>query len=500
MMKLKHITLGIGCLLVMAGLHSCIDDRGSSASLSEDEVMPVKIEKFKDTTVVIQSTLKITPKITGLEEGREYSYLWYAANSVTAGMAPARDTLSQASELVFPVTYEAGTYNLVFEVRDVKRNIYAREQLLMTVASDFAYGWYVLKDEADKTDFDFVLSDGTVKPNVIRSMGMQPLEGKAKAIAYQSGRYYHEITNPDGTVATLVNKKAMYVLSEKGMRVLNADNMSLFKDFNESFYEAPATKKPQNIRVNGIGGDAFLINAGKLHTIYGMSANIGKFAYAKVGDYELHEDMMLARDLTVWDKKSKTFFTASSSGVTLNNFSEQTDVTAPMQISPTNMPVELVSLLTHVSGYSGTIYAVMSHPDKREYYVADMITSGYPFVSFDTLPANCNMPEADVMAAHGIASCIYFAKGSELSVYRLIESADREAVIKTFPGETIEFIENIRSTNVKDKFNHLVVLTNSANGWKIYRFEIIGETPDINPEPIKVYSGQGTGRRVIFRI
>ncbi|MEG2340856.1 MAG: PKD-like family lipoprotein [Odoribacter sp.] len=500
-MKVKHIILGMGCLLFLISQHSCIDDRGSFAFQSGEEMMPVKITEMKDTTVDIMENLKIEPEITGLEEGREYSYLWYAASSVTAGVAPQRDTLSQERNMDFTVKYESGTYNLVFEVRDVEHNIYARTQLLMTVASKFAYGWYVLKEEANKTDIDFVLPDGTVKSNVIRTLGMEPLDGKPMALGYQPQRYYHQIDNSDGTVTTLANKKAIFVLSGNDLRILNADNMSVFKpSFSECFYEPPLEKRPQNIHT--AYGDAYLINAGKMYSIYGMSRNIGKFPYAKAGVYDLHNDLVgsIFGDVTVWDKMSRTFFYTSSAGATLNKFSDQTNAESPIQISPSDMSLELIRLLKRGDNYPPKGYAIMKNSDKEEYYLADMTMSGYPFQSFDTLPTHCKMPKADVMAAHGMSACIYFAKGSELSVYRQIESSDREAVIKTFPGETISFIGNIRSTNKKDKFNHLVVVTNNADGWKLYRFEIIGETPDIKTEPLKVYSGKGIATYAMFRI
>lgn len=503
-MNMKNIISGIGGVLVLAGMYSCIDDQGSSPFMSKDEMMPVKITELADTTVEIMSTLKITPEINGLEQGREYSYLWYASPSVTAGAAPQRDTLSLARDLAFAVSYESGTYNLVFEVRDVKRNIYTQEQILMTVASNFNHGWYVLKDEADKTDIDFVLPDGTVQSNIIQALGMSPLDGKAKALAYQSGRYYHQVTNPDGTVTTLVNKKAIHVLSEKDMCTFNADNMGLFKDFEESFYDVPETKRPQNIAIAGGGTDVYLINAGKMHANANMYGNVGKYPYAKVGIYELADDIVdnsNSLEAFMWDKTDRTFYSTSSRGSTLNKLADQSDPENPLQISPSGMPVELVRFLKRYNGFTSiTAYGVMKHPDKAEYYLADMKLSGYPFVAFDTLPADCKMPEADVMAAHGVSSCIYFAKGGSLNVYKNIKSADRETEIKTFRGETVSFIGNIRSTNKNNKFNNLVVLTNAAAGWKLYRFELVGETPEIIPEPIHVYFGKGTARQVIFRI
>lgn len=48
------------------------------------------------------------------------------------------------------------TYNLVYELRDPKLDIYVRKQVLMTVQSDVSTGWYVMKEENGETDIDYI--------------------------------------------------------------------------------------------------------------------------------------------------------------------------------------------------------------------------------------------------------------------------------------------------------------------------------------------------------
>lgn len=501
-MKKMNISGLIGIFLLLTGFYGCIDDRGNYDYLSREEVMPVSIDGLQDTTVEIMSVLKIAPVITGMTDESKYSYLWYAANSQTAGLAPTRDTLSLTRDLEFPVTYESGTYNLVFEIRDKETDVYVRKGVLMTVASVFAHGWYVLKDENGQTDFDFINGEGGSTPNVIRSFGRQPLPGIGKKIFYQSGGYYHQVEQADGTIVTLVNKKVMHVLTDRDLNILNADNMEIFKTYDEAFYEAPVRHAPQNCC--NYSRDVYLINAGKMHSIYGMSANIGKFPYEKTGDYALADDMVGGmRGVMVWDTKSRSFLYVTSSGASMNEFANQTDVTAEVQISPSGMEANLVRLLSRVNG--GAVvpaYAVMKNPGKEEYYLADIKydQGNYPFVGFDTIPAECGMPRAEVMAAGQIASCIYFAKGSELWVYKNVKFGERESKLTGFPGEDIVFLSHFRYTYGVEKFNQLVVVTSHSAGWKLYRFDVIGETPEIETTPaVEPYTGQGNVRDVIFR-
>lgn len=505
-MKTKNIFWGSVVLMLLSGLWSCIDDRGNYDYIGMDELFPVRISGFEDTAVVMRTRLKISPVLTGMDNEARYTHLWYAAPSVTAGFAPQRDTLSQTKDLDFEVTYESGTYNLVYELRDPKLDIYARKQVLLTVSSDVAGGWYVLKDQNDETDFDYLLMDGTKKADVLRAAGNQQLKGKAVKIVYQSGRYTPQITNPDGTVTTLSNKKALHVLSDSYLKVFNADNLELFKNFEGFFYETPAECKPQNCGY--IGTDYYLMNAGKMYSIYGMSQNIGMCGYPKTGFYNLHQDMVLGGfAVTMFDVITNTFYSTTSSGALMNEFSEA-PADGLVHISPTKMDATLVRLLTRVEGYTSTAYAVMKNPGKEEYYLGDMsiAQTAYPFVGFDTIPAGYEMPKAEVMGVPRIASCVYYAKGNVLKVYKNIENTEREFELKTFnsrPDEVISYIANFYYAPYQKpelNFNYLVVLTNSSTGWQMYRFNIVGDTPEIDPNPVlPVYSGSGTARYIMFR-
>lgn len=143
-----------------------------------------------------------------------------------------------------------------------------------------------------------------------------------------------------------------------------------------------------------------------------------------------------------------------------------------------------------------------------KHYVFDMSYSmaSYPIVDIDTVPAHCEMPETKVMGTSLYASCIYYSKkeadGDVLKVYKNVKIDNRESELKRFPGEEIVYIVNATSrygAPADEVFNHLVVLTNSATGWKLYRFNVIGQTPEIETEPAFVYSGKGTAGYVMLR-
>lgn len=503
-MKLKNIFIFLGLITFLQGVQSCIDDRGNYDYIDLKTLLPVTISGFEDTTVVMRSTLCITPILEGMDDESRYVHLWYAAPSVTAGSAPQRDTLSLSRELSFDVTYESGTYNLVYELRDPKRDIYVQKRVLMTVQSDISAGWYVMKEENDETDIDYITMDGVKIENLILSSGQERLAGKPVKMAYQSSRYTPVVTNPDGTKTKLVNKKAFHVFSDRDIKIFNADNMGLFYNYEDYFYEVPDERKPQNCGFYST--DLYVINAGKVYTLYGMSPNSGMLGYAKPGMYDLHPDMVIGGlSGMFFDKNTRTFYSTSTSGSAMNLFADGTDG----EISPSNMNVDMVRLLTRLEGYSVSAFAVMKNKDKAEYYLFDIAfnMTEYPFVAIDTIPVHCEMPRAEVMASSVYASCIYYAKseadGDVLKVYKNIKNDNRESELMRFPGEKIAYIVNINYNPwggaEEKKFNHLVVLTNSADGWKLYRFKTIGQTPEIEPEPVIIYSGKGKAGYVMFR-
>lgn len=493
---------------------SCINDLGNYEYTSPEELLPVTISGYGDTTAVIGSDLVIHPVLNNLDDENRYIYLWWAAHSQTAGFAPQRDTLAQTRDLSVTIRMEAGTYNLVFEVRDPKLDIYVRKQVLLTVsASDITTGWYVLKDINDETDFDYISADETIIPDVLRNLaarqdivngpvtvGGQQLQGKAVKIVRQGTRYYHQVTNADGTVTTLANQRALHILSDRDFKTFNSDNIYLFKEFEDGFYEAPQERKPQNILF--FSTDLYAINAGKLYSIYGMSANVGKFSFPKISetspDYKLHNGMLASLfGALVFDTESRSFFVATSSGSTLNTFSPSNNPDLPSLV---NMDYDLISILSkETSSATQSGYALFQNRTNGKYYIGLISTMGqatYPIVHFREVPAGAKMPDAQVLATPQVASCIYFATGNVLNYYidaTDLELSEREKVIKTFPAdETISYISNAKGS-------HLAVLTNSANGWKLYGFPIVGVTPDINPEPEFVYSGTGNARYLMYR-
>lgn len=161
-----------------------------------------------------------------------------------SGIAAQQDTLSREKDLDCVLNYAPNTYGLYFEVYDTDRQIYKSRIIEMTVKAELGHGWYVLKDQNGQCDFDFVGATGKVWHNVIVATGEEALSGEGRAIAYLPRGYRHEVENEDGTTTMLYNQKALFVLAQNEMRILNAVDNTAFKTQAECFYEERKLQLP----------------------------------------------------------------------------------------------------------------------------------------------------------------------------------------------------------------------------------------------------------------
>lgn len=509
-MKPTYITIGLAFIFISIFHVSCIDDKGNYDYVDYTELHNIIISGLQDTVALRNATLNIEPILENIKDESVYEYTWYAHFTTTAGKIIKRDTLATTKNLSTELNLEGGEYYLYFQIKDVARDIYAYERVkLDVVESEFFSGWYVLKDTDNQTDFDYINLDDKVFANVLRDITYTPtgnnmLKGKAVKMMDQPARYYHVIENEDGTKETLVNQSALHIMSTEDFKTFNSKNMRLFKNYEDQFYGPPEKMIPQDVNVPWqYGGDVYLLNGGKLHSIYGMSDNIGKFGGAKVAEtstYDLHPGMLAGSfDALVFDKVSRSFWRSSSSA---QNYTKvAVDET---KISPINMNAQMVDLLptNDYMSFSPKGYAIMqSTTDNEEYYIALVNPSmSYIFTTFDTIPRGSLMPKAKVKAAPNLGNYIYYAYDNKLYAYKDAKDLEmKESLIKELPaGETISFIKTIPNPYTKEA--SVVVLANKNNNWKLYLFDLIGSgNPEVQPEPHKVIEGTGNARYVMVR-
>ena len=308
--------IGIYCLLVITFIAGCIDDRGNYDYISSDEVFPVKITEL-DTSIncLVGDVLRVTPIVTGVEGMKNLKYTWFLYQR---GIAySAEDTLCHTKDLEYWVNCDVHNYNLLFEVRDTVRDLFVKKTLDLTVSTTYSTGWFVLEDDGMNTDLDMV-ENGKTTENLMTTFGSDRMEGKAKKIVFKD-RHPQEVEGPDGTV-TKEYKKAFTVISEKDMRVYDAQNMSVLKYRNDCFYEMPTSMKPLDVATESSSDEVNI--DGKFYLM--STGNIGKFGYPVMGvdgteNYSIFEEGILYSNYCyLWDNVSKSFVHAYSGNLKFN--------------------------------------------------------------------------------------------------------------------------------------------------------------------------------------
>ena len=299
---MKQIYFIYGLLLWLGiGLTACVNDKGNYDYRSVEDMLPFTIkltgndgEEIGDVLECdMGSELKITAQLESEVNENDYSYLWFVIPRQSSGIAAQQDTLSREKDLDCVLNYAPNTYGLYFEVYDTDRQIYKSRIIEMTVKAELGHGWYVLKDQNGQCDFDFVGATGKVWHDVIAATGKKTLSGEGRAIAYLPRGYRHEVENEDGTTTMLYNQKALFVLAQNEMRILNAVDNTAFKTQAECFYEEQENYHYQAVK-QIMGNMVYMVNDGKLYYINTMSAGVGKFGFETDPDkgYRIHSDML----------------------------------------------------------------------------------------------------------------------------------------------------------------------------------------------------------------
>lgn len=499
--------IGICCLLAIAFIVGCIDDRGNYDYIPSNEVFPVKITGL-DTNYecLIGDIIRATPTVTGIEGEKDLKYTWFVYER---GVALSKeDTICHTKDLEWVVNRDVNLYYLMFEVRDTVRELFVKKTLDLTVNTTYSTGWFVLEDDGTNTELDVVMPNGKTTENLMTTFGSGRMEGKARKIVYKA-RHPQEIENVDGTVEKEY-RKAFTVISEKDMRVYDAQNMSVLKYKNDCFYEMPTSLKPLNIATES-NSDEVNID-GKFYLM--SSGNIGKFGYPLIGidgtdNYSIFEDGILySQHCYLWDKVSKSFVYAYMNNSSMTLLNEAGDGEANYgPVSNTGCTMKRFCFRNYMYKYGSvpstwTAYALwLNGEGKYEILDLSFVATNYPIKNKYSLPTGSSLPDADVLGVHQTETKIFFAKGNQLYEHNVNSKTDiesRERLIYSFPGgEEISCIRHlvVDAKSAGEKMNRLVVLTNSESGWKLYGFEFIngGGEFDSGVSPEEALLGQGEG-------
>lgn len=325
----KLFIFAIALFTVLAGFTACIDDDSNS------ELTDFENELGKNTSISLEydtvrsggsymhpfyysSTLHSAGETVSLPILVKYAYperlkyTWMvvpykygSVEQVQVGnnlVYASPDTISHNKDLEYTFDLEPGTYQFFLVAEDTINGLTGKYQaassLGVTVAQEATVsGLYLLSETTDgNTDIEVFASDLMLicGSQAEHKKHYSTLKGETL-----SGKPLFIRGCSDGST----KKNSYMVATDKNMYRLNAAGLVTMDEWKNMFYETPETYNPQAFFYYGSSSQCeYLINDGKLHTLYLDKANSRKFSSSIAGDIKDYEAMpyLMIQTKTQW--------------------------------------------------------------------------------------------------------------------------------------------------------------------------------------------------------
>ena len=479
----------IYCLLLNAfmlgGLTSCFEDDGN---YDYSPVYDINISGLEDSYNCLSfiDSINIKPQITPTDD--EFDYFWGVYETNVQGYAPKLDTICKTKDLHWLVNLQPKTYKLVFCATAKNSGIPEIIERDLTVTTALSKGWYILRDQNGKTDLDFFSEDGKIEGIIAKYNDKYTLEGEAVNIGYTNK---YKVLNPEN--GRYVNGQTIFALSSKNMVTLNLGKATIIRDYNGIFFSTPEEARLQAF-TNSMMGDIYLMNAGKIHVIGGMTPNSGRFGIEKSGDYELADFCVgnFPGTPIFYDKKSSSFCSANSMYENIRYFNDD-----HADFPSNDMGVDVLFM----GAGAGKDWALAKTVEKGKFQLMQLdpmaAYNRYSNLVTDVIEvkADKGITKAEKWATNAKNNIIYFAKDNKIYSCN-IDAKLAEKEQHTLPAdEKVTYLRNLTLNTANLKFDVLAVATVKGDSYKIYLFKI--QAGNVTGEP-EMMEGNGRVRGMIF--
>jgi len=438
MKRLYILTIGVLTLLN----YSCIKSKGND--FIPDLAVP-SISGFEKTYTLYtrQDVLIINPVV---KEESLYDFSWriYSAAFVNnTGVIPKGDLIASTKNLNYTVLLNPGPYILTFNVTNKQTGITQIFTSTINVSTLTMNGWYLLKDDGVKTDFDFIYPTGRIDNWMAFHNDGKSLKGKSiKSIFAGSFKLSPVATDLFGALVVISDQDAGIFRIDNGKLVLGADNM---------FFNKPAVLKPQNILQPQADNFINLINEGKVYTMVKGAL----FSIPPVSTYTVSPIAGVAALVLAFDLNSKSvicvdgsaFVTVNSLAATLKNMNAE-----PIWIGA--YPGLRSSVLELFRRANGDGYLV-----KLQGTYSPLAGYSNPFVSGITVPQAHGIMSADVIGGNYDSDYIYYAKANKIYITDNVSLAENLQVTLG-AGEQVTSIQHIKYPLPGTAITSTTIITN----------------------------------------
>ncbi|RXK80833.1 PKD-like family lipoprotein [Filimonas effusa] len=501
-MRKEQIILPVACLfttfLLLVCFPACLKDMGNYHYQAREQVTVGGIQTLY--SVFRGDSLCIDPQIFSTSPDTAFAYSWSLNKNIPAE-PETMDTISHSRQLCCRVTLGSGVWTLIFSATNTKTLAATTVNLTLLVNTNFSQGWYVLKDNGGSTDIDFFPTPETIVPSgrieeVLYTVNGQHLDGQAASLALMPS--YSTTVNE-----AYYNTRALMALSENDAVVLDLNNGSIINKYDSLFFEPPVERKLQ--RVFYSLHSYFLVNNGRLHTLYSRSINTGKFGYQQLLDNRGTAYSLSKFYMTYWsqrpvffDQRNSCFVTSEGTATMLTPFLD--DAKSAMPACGNNKSLLYLGLKAAVPYEGCAVFSDKTNPELK--IITSMRLSGMSqlLLTNDTLTPSSAVYHASLFAMlMGEESLLYFVKDHELWNRSLLSK--QESRQYSFPtGEEPLFIQHRKYTGTTNytKLSHNFIIAASAKD-NVYTIRMFGKSAgNILPMPAVTLQGKGRPVDVIF--
>lgn len=477
-MKKLYILLS-GLLMLLS--YSCIKSTGNEYKPD----LPIPVVQGLAATYTIfthRDTLKINPTV---DNESQYDFYWtaFSANfNVNAGVVPKPDTLSKSRSLSYVVLLNPGQYTLVFNVKDKRTGVTQMLPSALIVSTLTSSGWYLLKDDNNKTDYDFIYNTGRID-NLLNFFNGKSLTGKAITSVFCGG-FKQGLLSTD-------QYNVLFAVSDQDAAILRIDNGKIVMGYDDMFFTKPTVKRPQNV-TQPQDNSIHFINDGK---VYIMSKG-AFFSSPPVSTYKMSSIAAVGADDMFFDENSKSmvfidgpnYVLPGANGAALKN----TNASLVWLGGYPGLRGVALALFRQNDG-SGTLF-------KLNVTYGPMLGSGVLITGSNPVPATHGLLSADVIGGNYDSDYIYYAKGNK--IYETDYASLPENLQVTLPvGETVTCIQHIKypqpASGVTNTVNYLAIASYNNGNYKVW-LHTISATGTIQALAQPNFTGKGRVARINY--
>jgi hypothetical protein len=472
MKKLYVLLMG----MLMFFSYSCVKE---SANGFIPNIPPPVVNGYEKAYNVYthQDQLNITPTVS---DDRSYDYFWTVFSNnytVGSGIIPRGDTLSRTKELHYEVLLNPGQYTLVFNVKNRNTGVTQMITSALSVSTLTMTGWYLLKDDGNKTDFDFIYPTGRIDNWMANFNDGKSLNGKGIKSIF-CGSFKNNLKSTD-------LYSVLFVITDQDASIFRIDNGKKVMGFDDMFFTRPDVKKPQNVLQSMSDNLVFFVNDNKMYTL-----NKGTlFANPPVSTYKISPVAAIGSRAIFFDDNSKSMV-----------FSDNGSFAAPGANGALvkNMNADMI----WAGGYSGlrsVALTLFKKPTGEGLLVklnasyGPMIGSGDMVLGTKTVPVTHGLMSADAIGGNYDSDYIYYAKGN--NVYMTDFTSIPENLQVTLPqGEVVTCIQHIKypqpTAGLTTTTDFLAIASYQSGKYKVWLHKI-SSTGTIQTLAKPDFEGQG---------